>query len=186
MIPALFALVLIGTIAGRTPVAVFTVGANPEARAVGTGALVDGWLVECIEQKRVTLRQGGQRQVLGIGDATGVVGVLPRVLPPDATPRVTITRDLRARLDGVFLIQTVMSACSEAVRGGYRLSEIDEGSLFQTVGFQDGDVVTDIDGRPLDSPLNAMSALTSAKGKSQFTIGYARRGVAKTLEVMVQ
>lgn len=191
MTPFLLAMVLIGTIADQqAPVAVFSVTGQDESRAVGLGGQIDGWTVTRVEPKRVTLQQGGRVQEVAVGQAPVALELIQAVKATGN--QVIISSELKGKLEGADLARTMMQTCSEAVTGpdgatvGYKLFEIDEGSIFQVVGFSDGDVVTEIDGKPLDSPLNAMSALMEVKKKNRFTVGYLRGGVSKTMQVSVQ
>lgn len=183
-------LVLIGTIAGRTPVAVFQEPGKEATKAVQVGDQLEGCVIDTIEPKRVTLRCGKDRRVLTIGQSPKEAELESAITVRDNS--ITISSELKSTLEGADLARTLMQTCSEAVTNpdgslkGYRLFEIDAGSIYQVVGFQDGDVVTDIDGQPLNSPMNAMSALMDVKKKDRFTVSFVRGGVPKTLQVSVQ
>ncbi len=184
------AVILMGTIADKTaPVAVFSMH-DQEAKVATIGDVIDGWKIVEVDPKRVTMTKGGKRQAVEVGQEPHAVEVMEAVKAKGN--QVTISSDMKTKLGGTDLARTMMQTCSEPVilqdgsTVGYKLFEIDEGSIFQVVGFTEGDVITDIDGKPLDSPVNAMSALMGVKKKDRFTVSYMRGGVSKKLEVSVQ
>ena len=59
---------------------------------------------------------------------------------------------------------------------GYRLSAIRRGSLADRYGFENGDVVHSIDGRPLTSMQEAMAAYGALSDRDQVTVELTRDG----------
>jgi len=59
---------------------------------------------------------------------------------------------------------------------GFRLSEIQPGSLFDQLGLQDGDVLTAISGQQLTDPARAMRMLSTLQTRSAVSINLLRNG----------
>jgi type II secretory pathway component PulC len=68
---------------------------------------------------------------------------------------------------------------------GFMLSDIDAGSVFLTVGLQDFDVVTEIDGMRLSDPRRAVEILRYARTLDAFDVKIQRLGVPRTIHVKV-
>lgn len=59
---------------------------------------------------------------------------------------------------------------------GFRLSEIQPGSIFQQIGLQDGDVLTSVSGQTVTDPLKAMALLQTLRDRSAITLDLMRNG----------
>lgn len=59
---------------------------------------------------------------------------------------------------------------------GYRLSEIQPGSLFEQIGLQDGDVLTAVSGQQLSDPAHALRLLGSLQNQANITLNVLRNG----------
>jgi general secretion pathway protein C len=59
---------------------------------------------------------------------------------------------------------------------GFRLSEIVPGSIFQQMGLQDGDVLTEVSGQPIGNPARAMQMLSTLQSRSNITLNVLRNG----------
>jgi len=69
---------------------------------------------------------------------------------------------------------------------GFRLSEIQSGSLFQQMGLQDGDVVTSINGQPLNDPTQAIALFNTLRNASNISMEVERGGQPVTLTYNIQ
>jgi type II secretion system protein C len=69
---------------------------------------------------------------------------------------------------------------------GYRLSGIRRNSLASQLGIKNGDVIHSVNGRPLTSMQEAMSAYQELQTGSSFTFEITRRGQKQTLEYQVK
>ena len=69
---------------------------------------------------------------------------------------------------------------------GFKLEEIDKGSMFEKAGFIDGDTVTSINGRPLNSAASAIKTLNSLKDNDASEITFAFIRGEQTYEVSVK
>lgn len=59
---------------------------------------------------------------------------------------------------------------------GFRLSEIQPGSIFDQIGLQDGDVLTQVSGQPIGNPARAMLMLSTLQSRSNITLNVLRNG----------
>lgn len=103
---------------------------------------------------------------------------------------VSISDSARVDISDVSINKIIMQAASEAVfidgeQVGYRIFLIDSGSVFETAGFQEGDIVTHIDGIALSTPKAAMSALVYIKGLNKFNYTVVRGGISRIYNVVV-
>lgn len=64
---------------------------------------------------------------------------------------------------------------------GFRLSEIQGGSLFQQMGLQNGDVVTSINGQPLNDPTQAIALFNTLRDASNISMEVERGGAPVSL-----
>ncbi len=69
---------------------------------------------------------------------------------------------------------------------GFRLWDIDKESIFEKAGFKDGDIVTKIDGKPLNDLQITIRLLTSLKTTNQAQFGFIRDGIDRNLNIVVQ
>lgn len=59
---------------------------------------------------------------------------------------------------------------------GFKLSEIVPGSLFQQMGLRDGDVITAVNGQPLDDPTQAISLFNNLRNANSISVTMLRGG----------
>lgn len=69
---------------------------------------------------------------------------------------------------------------------GFMLEEIDPDSMFEKAGFQDGDIVTSIKGRPLNNAATAIKILNSLKDADEIDFEFLRAGQSYQVSVVVQ
>lgn len=69
---------------------------------------------------------------------------------------------------------------------GFALSEIEPGSVFDEMGFEEGDVLRSINGQPLTDPSQAMSMMNALRNASQITVQVLRDGELVTLTYQIQ
>jgi len=69
---------------------------------------------------------------------------------------------------------------------GFRIVEIQPGSLYQEVGLMPGDVIESINGMSMSDPQNFMKALSTLGTASQVSINLVRNGSAQTFSYQVQ
>ncbi len=64
---------------------------------------------------------------------------------------------------------------------GFALSEIVPGSIFDHIGLHDGDVLTSIDGHPVNNPARAIRLLNGLRGRRMIELQVLRNGQPVTL-----
>lgn len=69
---------------------------------------------------------------------------------------------------------------------GYRLTDIEPGSIFETIGIMDRDIVTHIDDVRLTDPKIAVDMLRYVKGEEDFTFTLKRQGRVLKFRVQVK
>lgn len=89
--------------------------------------------------------------------------------------RSTVDADLQNPAPLFTQIRAIPSVQSGGPRG-FRLSEIQPGSLFQQIGLQDGDLLTDVSGQPVGDPMKALAMLQTLRGRSSVTLQVIRNG----------
>ena len=68
---------------------------------------------------------------------------------------------------------------------GFRIQSINAGSTFEKIGFKAGDIITEVDGKPMDSLSKAQELYATAASTSEINITVLRDGnrVTKTFTV---
>ena len=69
---------------------------------------------------------------------------------------------------------------------GFRMSGVRRNKLGYKIGLRSGDVIHSVNGQPLTSLTEAMSAMDSLKNGSNFEFEITRRGEKKTLKYSVR
>jgi type II secretion system protein C len=68
---------------------------------------------------------------------------------------------------------------------GFRLSEIQPGSIFQQMGLRDGDVLTTVSGQPIRDPARALQMLSTLQTRSNITLNVMRNGAPLQLSYTI-
>lgn len=91
---------------------------------------------------------------------------------------------------GIFTILDQASSAPVVDRDGdqigYRLDDIEPGSIFETIGIMDRDIVTHIDDVRLVDPKMAIDMLRYVKGEDDFTFTVRRQGHVLKFRVRVK
>lgn len=160
---------------------------------VGDG--IEGFRFDGIDGRYVLLSRGVTRVKLLAGDyieESRQRGLVIRSGLEQQGDTLLVTTQLRDYVAETGLVQILMQAAAEpaldadGVVLGYRLFEIDEGSIYRLAGLENGDVVTAIDGAPITTPFQALRALASIKRLEQFTFGFTRGGKPERRKVIVK
>ena len=70
--------------------------------------------------------------------------------------------------------------------GGFRLVEIQPGSLYENLGFKRNDLIKNVNGEPVNSPAKAMELYNSLKTDSSIAIDIERNGRMQTLNFSIE
>jgi general secretion pathway protein C len=106
----------------------------------------------------------------------GAGGVLR--MGPDryAVNRSTLNNNLKNMASLFTQIRAIPNIGADGRSDGFKLSEIQPGSLFQRVGLQDGDVLTSVEGQTVSDPMRAMQLLNSLSDRSSINLTVTRNG----------
>jgi len=149
-----------------------------------------GTLVE-VERTRVLINHQGQIVALEISE-----GDLASLPPKPSRPFESSNRKSGFRRAGhnQFVVErsvvdqnlqnmgsllTQMRAVPNLENGktnGFKLSEIQQGSIFQQMGLRDGDVVTNIGGQEINDPMRAMELVSVLQNQQAVAIEVMRNG----------
>jgi len=89
--------------------------------------------------------------------------------------RATVERNLNNMPRLFTQIRAVPNIQNGSSRG-FRLSEIQRGSIFEQLGLEDGDVVTGAQGQQVNDPMKAMALLSSLRDSSSIRLKVIRNG----------
>jgi S1-C subfamily serine protease len=112
------------------------------------------------------------------------------VLAAPATPAGTLRRaEVNAVIDAGFarFLQTLdVEPSLDAGRFlGWTIVELRSEQLFGGVDLKEGDVVTSVNGLPIERETEAWNAFESLRGADQITVAYARSGASRTLSYKI-
>ncbi|MEM7411909.1 MAG: type II secretion system protein N [Myxococcota bacterium] len=141
-------------------------------------------LVTRIERRRVVLSENGLPRELTLED-DGKPKARPvrsaRARPPRVRPRQTVTRNQvqqNLRNPASLLSQArILPKFEDGEMVGLQVSGIKSGSLFEELGMQDGDVITEFNGIPIDSPDESVKILQELSEADELNVaGYSKDG----------
>ncbi len=155
--------------------------------------LLDQATVVRIERRRIVLENAGKREELAL-DAEGASLAQPlrTAAPARARPAVADVADLRERVQRLaedrFQVQRddveevmrnpaelfsqarILPKYEEGEMVGVQLNSIQPGSLFENIGIQDGDVITEVNGIVISSPQDSAALLRELTQSDQFEV----------------
>ena len=118
------------------------------------------------------------------------IGALPpgiRRLSPNryAIDRVTMDSNMQnpAKL---FTEMRAVPNLQNGTSDGFKLSEIQPGSVFQQMGLRDGDVVTSVQGQSVNDPIRAMMLMQQLRNRSSISVSVMRNGTPLNLHYQIQ
>ena len=156
------------------------------------GSVVAGARVVSIGKDRVLLNVDGREELLLLGaDGPRSPGSpRDRGTRESAASTYVISRDVvRESLENLPALMTQARAelyFKEGKPEGFQLSQIQEGSLIKSVGFQDGDVIRSVNGQEVRSLEDAIDLYQKFGDSDSFVIGILRGGRTKTLHVKIK
>jgi S1-C subfamily serine protease len=114
----------------------------------------------------------------------------PAPLAPAAMPAGTLRRaDVNAVIDAGFarFLQTfdVEPSLDSGRFRGWTIVELRSEELFGSVDLAVGDVVTSVNGLPIERETEAFDAFESLRGADQISVAYARAGTSRTLSYKI-
>jgi len=192
---------LLGTAASGDPAlsrAAIADESGGDHQVVGVGDRLEGHSdvrVVGIDRRRVVLENGARREELRLEEDQQVASASRRAAPRRTRrePQRRLSSRLqelreRARQQDTSVARNAASLFSQArilpkyesgQMVGVQLNAIEPGSLYERFGFQDGDVITELNGISIDSP-SASAQLLSELGDAdsfEFTVNGERRTI---------
>ncbi len=176
-----------GTVAGdaKSSFAVIENKAEKKQRLYKVGDDLSGARIVRIMRNAIALNVNGREQILKIPE-TSERSILPPESPsgpqPIASSGKTITID-RKEIDnslkdmGSILSQAVVRPYfTGGIQDGFMISSIKSGSIYQRIGFMDGDVIQGINDRKLTTGDDMMELYNSFKSASSLALKVKRQG----------
>lgn len=90
--------------------------------------------------------------------------------------RSTLNNNLNNMASLFTQIRAIPNIGADGSSDGFKLSEIQPGSLFQQIGLQDGDVLTSVEGQSVSNPMRAMELLSNLQQQSSVDVTVMRNG----------
>jgi general secretion pathway protein C len=118
------------------------------------------------------IRRPGRPQMWGRRDSGGIHKMSPTRY---VIERSTVNRTLQNMGKLLTEIRAIPNL-ENGASNGFRLSEIQDGSIFQEIGLHDGDLLTAIEGENLNDPTKAVTLLESLRSRSSITLNVIRNG----------
>jgi general secretion pathway protein C len=149
-----------------------------------------------IERRRVVLDEGGALRELNLAEEDGPAGA---PAPLRAAARANPRRPARAPAPPVdatavpapsgrtpaqlFQDARILPKYTEGQMVGVQISSIKPGGVFEKMGLQDGDVITELNGIRIDSPEQSSKILLQLTSTEQFRLEVDRAGGSTTVDV---
>jgi|LauGreDrversion4_2_1035121.scaffolds.fasta_scaffold03271_7 type II secretion system protein C len=185
---------------GNNGVALLKSQASGSTFAVKVGHKVEpGVEVASIAREYVTFSVRGRLERIRVGEESGSESIPVPVVNVDQITegieakgeKVRITSSLRDTLTGQQLSRVLVQAAAlpyyeDGQLSGFKLMAIDAGSIYDKVGFKDGDIVTSVNGQRLSDVGRTIQLLHSLKGANMAQVTYRRGGADRSLTLEVQ
>jgi general secretion pathway protein C len=187
--PSTANLVLAGTIATGDPkhgVAIISDGGPSKVYSVGEN--VGGASLHSVYLDRVILDRAGALETL----------VLPRTLPPDRAPIARRMAQARSAVDNLRqMVQSDPLALNEILRPvasydnkagklrGFRVYPGRNRQAFSSLGLKPGDLVTAINGTPLDDPQHGQEVMNTIQSSDRASVTIERGGQTQELTLNI-
>ena len=188
-------LVLIGTVvAGDGSLALLRVGRKVAVYRLNDELAAGTRLIE-IQRNRVTVRAHGQRRELLIKPSKESQSKLVRrggkarsrsgiVVSGENRWKISRVAAERARADFSSLLRTarMIPQVRNGQTIGFKLVEMEKGSLIEQVGLRVGDLLVEINQVPLNSPEKALQIFQQIREANNISLGLVRNGKRETFE----
>jgi type II secretion system protein C len=91
-------------------------------------------------------------------------------------PRARLDHDL-SNMGSLFTQIRAVPNLQNGSTNGFRLSQIEPGSIFQQIGLEDGDVVTGAQGQQVTDPMRAMMLVSALRNSPSISLSLIRNGL---------
>jgi general secretion pathway protein C len=175
-------------------------GSNNVEEIYQVGDEIEGAEIVRIEPRRVVLKRNGTTEALNLEvsrletDQVDNAVRNPRfsrngIRKISDNQRVMSQRSLRQQLDNLPRLLQQARAVPHTVNGqsmGFKLVDIQAGSLFEDLGLEREDVIQSVNGTRLRTPQDALKAYRDLRTSKSFQVALIRSGRAMTLNLSVQ
>jgi type II secretory pathway component PulC len=159
---------------------------GPRSHVASIGETAFGFRVREITPRTVSLDFEGRVVQLRVRKPAELVQAPPPpVAPPEPPGERTLARkDLERRLGTEMPRIMSETAVASVTTGGVKgvvLNRVPQGTLLTDAGLEQGDIITQVDGVAIDSPLTLLSLYPKLQTESQFQAIVLRNGMPVTL-----
>lgn len=173
---------------------------RPEAKNYRINDLINNEAkIYAIERNRVYFTLNGRKEYLEVDRLPNIFRNPPPPTTGAATPSAGVKVDgnkvtiSKAKVDSTLqdLNQVIQQArmvpnYENGQVDGFKIFGIRNGSIFQDLGLQNGDVINNINGTQIDSLEKALPMLQLLKTESSYTIDVTRKGSKQTMSINIQ
>ncbi|MFK5927660.1 MAG: type II secretion system protein GspC [Desulfuromusa sp.] len=188
-------LVLIGTVvAGDDSLALIMSGTKAGIFALNE-ELAPGVVVSEIDRKLVVLTDHGVRRELPLKQHKGAKAQLVRQRNKAAAKQGIVAVDesrwqiskavadnARANLNSLLQTARMIPQVNNGKTTGFKLVELEKGSLLEKIGLRVGDLIVEINQVKLNSPEKALQIFQQVREANNITLGLIRNGKPETFE----
>jgi general secretion pathway protein C len=188
-------LLLIGTVvAGDDSLALIQSGGKAGIFQLGE-ELAPGLVVNEIGRKLVVLMDQGVRRELALEQRKGAKAQLLKQSNASVTKQGIVAVDesrwqiskavadnARANLNSLLQTARMIPQVNNGNTVGFKLVELNKGSLLEKIGLRVGDLIVEINQVKLDSPEKALQIFQQVREANNITLGLVRNGKPETFE----
>ncbi len=187
--------ILVGTIvAGKDSFALIKSGSKTSIFQLGE-ELAPGVVVSEISRQLVVLMDHGVRKELPLKQRKGASAKLVRQKNPAASKRgivavdesswkisKAVAKNARANLNSLLQTARMIPQMKNGKTVGFKLVELEKGSLLEQIGLRVGDLVVEINHVKLNSPEKALQIFQQLREANNISLGLMRNGKPETFE----
>ena len=187
--------ILVGTIvAGKDSFALIKSGSKTSIFQLGE-ELAPGVVVSEIGRQLVVLMVHGVRKELPLKQRKGAGAKLVRQQNPAASNRgivavdesswkisKAVAKNARANLNSLLQTARMIPQMKNGKTVGFKLVELEKGSLLEQIGLKVGDLVVEINHVKLNSPEKALQIFQQLREANNISLGLMRNGKPETFE----
>lgn len=196
-----FGYLVLGTIVSASKgksVALLKHRTSGKTRAIRVGSVIEkDLLLSAVDKKMVKVTQKGKIYFIRVGSSEEFSQVSTRNIAQRQeglqrrNNKVTVSAAYKDHLIKNELQKILMQAAAEpALKNGkvvgFTLWEIEKGSIYEKLGFKNGDTVTNINGNELVDAGQAVKVLVSLKNAKNLALNFTRNGIEQQMQVRVQ
>lgn len=176
------------------------IASNGVGQMYAVGAqLPGGALLQSIYPDHVLLNLNGRLQSLSLPRSSSSAGGDDAGLMPPAIPQVVygsnlpatenlnqLRNELVSHPERLLDMMRAMPVMENGKLSGYRVFPVGNSNAFGKLGLEPGDVVTAVNGIPLDNPAQSLQVLNNIRTSEQVSITFTRNGQQQTKILQLQ